>query len=95
MTPRTPVSHCLLIAALLIPGTALAQGARLQLDHLNKLAEKSTETVDVTVDAAMLKQTAGFLAGKGSDTEKMHQLIEGITGIYVKSFEFNVPECVF
>ena len=39
----------------------------------------------------MLKQAAGFLAGKGSDTEKMQQLLEGITGIYVKSFEFNAP----
>ena len=64
MTPRTLVSHCLLIAALLIPRAALAQGARLQLDHLNKLAEKATETVDVSADAAMLKQAAGFLAAK-------------------------------
>ena len=39
----------------------------------------------------MLKQTAGFLAGKGSDTEKMQQLLGGITGIYVKSFEFDAP----
>ncbi len=93
MTPRTLISHCLLIAAVLIPGTALAQGARLQLDHLNKLAEKATETVDVSADAAMLKQAAGFL-GKGSDTEKMHQLLDGITGIYVKSFEFDAPQCV-
>ena len=34
----------------------------------------------------MLKQTAGFLAGKGADSAKVQQLIEGITGIYVKSF---------
>jgi Domain of unknown function (DUF4252) len=90
MTPRTLVSHGLLIAALVIPSAALAQGARLQLDHLNKLAEKATETVDVSADAAMLKQAAGFL-GKNSDTEKMHQLLDGITGIYVKSFEFDGP----
>jgi len=90
MTPRTLVSRCCLVAALLIPGTALAQGARLQLDHLNKLAEKATETVDVSADASMLKQAAGFLA-KGSDTEKMHRLLDGITGIYVKSFEFDAP----
>jgi hypothetical protein len=38
----------------------------------------------------MLKQAAGFL-NKGSDTEKMHQLLSGITGIYVKSFEFDSP----
>ena len=91
MTPRILSSYCLIIAALLVPRAALAQGARLQLDHLNKLAEKATETVDVSADTAMLKQAAGFLAGKGSDTEKMQQLLGGITGIYVKSFEFDAP----
>jgi hypothetical protein len=78
--------------ALLVPRAASAQGARLQLDHLNKLADRAKETVDVTVDAAMLKETAGFLAGKGSDSEKVQQLIQGITGIYVKSFQFGVPD---
>jgi hypothetical protein len=91
MTTRALGNYCLIIAALLVPRTALAQGARLQLDHLNKLAEKATETVDVSADTAMLKQAAGFLAGKGSDTEKMRELLGGITGIYVKSFEFDGP----
>jgi len=91
MTPRILSSYCLIVAALLVPREALAQGARLQLDQLNKLADKATETVDVSADTAMLKQAAGFLAGKGSDTEKMQQLLGGITGIYVKSFEFNAP----
>ena len=80
MNPRTIASYCLLLAALLIPRPALAQGAKLQLDHLNRLAEKANETVDVTADTAMLKQAAGFLAGKGSDTQKMQQLLDGITG---------------
>jgi hypothetical protein len=74
-----------------MPVPALAQGARLQLDHLNKLSEKAKETVDVTADTAMLKQAAGFLAGKGSDTQKLSQMLDGITGIYVKSFEFAAP----
>ena len=92
MNPRTTINYCLLLLALLIPRAAAAQGARLQLDHLNKLADRSKETVDVTVDAAMLKQTAGFLAGKDADSAKVQQLIEGITGIYVKSFQFGVPD---
>ena len=92
MNPRISVNVCVVLLALLIPRPAAAQGARLQLDHLNRLAEKATENVDVTVDAAMLKQTAGFLAGKGSDNAKVQELIEGITGIYVKSFKFAVPE---
>ncbi len=91
MNPRTISNYSLLLLALLVPCEALAQGARLQLGHLDKLAAKAEETVDVTVDAAMLKETAGFLAGKGSDTIKVQQMLQGITGIYVKSFEFNAP----
>jgi len=92
MNPRTTINCCVLLLALFVPHAVSAQGARLQLDHLNKLADKAKETVDVTVDSAMLKETAGFLAGRGSDTDKVHELMEGITGIYVKSFQFGVPD---
>jgi len=85
------IISCALALSVLVPAAVSAQGARLQLDYLNKLAEKANDTVDVTVDAAMLKQTAGFLAGKGSDPTKVQQLLEGITGIYVKSFKFDTP----
>jgi hypothetical protein len=92
MNPRAIVNCGVLLLALLAVRDASAQGARLQLDHLNKLSDRSTETVDVDVDAAMLKQTAGFLAGKGADSEKVQQLLEDIRGIYVKSFEFTTPD---
>jgi hypothetical protein len=91
MNPRTTINYFFLLLALLVPHEALAQGARLQLGHLDRLADKAEETVDVTVDASMLKETAGFLAGKGSDTVKVQQILQGITGIYVKSFEFSAP----
>jgi len=60
-----------------------------QLDQLKQLADKAEETVDVTVDSAMLKQSAGFLTGR--DNAKLQALIDGLTGIYVKSFKFAVP----
>ena len=91
MNPRTIANCCLLLAVLLVPSVGSAQGARLQLDHLNRLTDKATETVDVTIDTAMLKQAAGFLSGKGADTAKVQQLLEGVTGIYVKSFKFETP----
>ena len=91
MNPRTITNGCVLLLALFVASDASAQGARVQLDHLNRLAEQSKETVDVTVDSSMLKETAGFLAGKGADSEKVHELIEDIRGIYVKSFQFDVP----
>jgi Domain of unknown function (DUF4252) len=90
MNLKTIINTCLLLAVL-APSAALAQGARLQLGHLDRLSERAEDTVDVAVDAAMLKETAGFLAGKGSDITKLHEVLQGITGIYVKSFEFNAP----
>ena len=78
-----------LAVALLCPSALLAQGARIQLDQLAHLADKAEETVDVTVDGEMLKQSAGFLAGKDANTEKLHETIKNITGIYVKSFQFK------
>jgi hypothetical protein len=92
MNPRTTINCGVLLMVLLMPGAASAQGPRLKLDHLNALADKSKETVDVSVDTAMLKETAGFLAGKGADVEKVQQVLQGITGIYVKSFQFGVPD---
>jgi uncharacterized protein DUF4252 len=92
MKPRTITNVCLLLLMLAGARNASAQGPRLQLDHLDKLADRSKETVDVTVDAAMLKATAGFLVGKGGDTEQLQHLLNGITGIYVKSFQFGAPD---
>jgi hypothetical protein len=92
MNPRTITECGVLLLTLLVAREASAQGPRLQLDHLDKLAGRSNETVDVAVDAAMLKETAGFLVGKGGDTEKVQTLLNDITGIYVKSFQFGAPD---
>jgi uncharacterized protein DUF4252 len=80
-----------LLAVFLLPDVAFAQGGKIQLDFLNRLADKATETVDVTVDSEMLKKSAGFLVGKGTDTAKLQQVINGVTGVYVKSFKFDAP----
>ena len=79
----------LMVLIAIAPVPAFAQGARLQLDGLNRLAEKTAEVVDVTVDPAMLKLAAGFLSGQKSDEAAMKELISGLSGVYVKSFEFE------
>jgi hypothetical protein len=89
MNHKLRISGCVVLAALLIPAPAHAQGARLKLDQLARLADKADETVDISIDTAMLKMAARFLADKNADAEKLQQLIEDITGIYVKSFEFK------
>ena len=56
------------------------------LDRLSKIA---AESVDVTLDSNMLQFAARFLNGKDADEAKAKQLIAGLKGIYVRSFEFN------
>ena len=91
MTARFSNHGWLLLVLVLVPAVASAQGGRIQLDSLSRLAAKASETVDVTVDSAMLKKSAGFLAGRGGDTGKLQEVIAGITGIYVKSYKFETP----
>jgi hypothetical protein len=74
---------------LLVPTSAFAQGPRLQLDGLNKLAEKTVEVVDLTIDPAMLQFASGFLSKDKPDEAAMKEVISGLTGVYVKSFEFD------
>jgi hypothetical protein len=66
---------------------AFGYGQTLQL-NLDKLAPKAVETVDVTLDGAMLQLASRFLSGKQPDEAKAKKLIAGLKGVYVKSFEF-------
>jgi hypothetical protein len=78
----------LLAFLLLAPGTALAQGARLQLDSLDRFASEASEVVNLTIDQGMLKFAAGFIKGDG-DEAAVRQLLADLQGIYIKSFEFD------
>ena len=66
--------------------TAHAQGARLQIDQLDFLANRASETVDVKFDEHLM-QTLPKLFGK--DDEDIKEILKGLKGIYVKSFEFE------
>ena len=81
----------LFVIAVLWPGLVVAQSPKLQLDHLNRLAEKASSIVNIDLDEAMLQQTAGFLAGKNADEQKVRTLLTGLKGIAVRSFEFKTP----
>lgn len=56
---------------------------------LDKLADKATEVVDVTLDNAMLQLASRFLSDKDPDEARVKRLVAGLKGIYVKSFEFE------
>jgi uncharacterized protein DUF4252 len=64
--------------------------ARLRIDHLEKLASKAAEVVDVTLDQSMLQLAARFMSDERSpDEAQARELIKQLKGVYVKSFEFD------
>jgi hypothetical protein len=65
-----------------------AQTAKLQLDQLDGLANRASETVDVKLDEHLLQTTAKFFAKDNEDVE-IRDLIKNLKGIYVKSFTFD------
>jgi hypothetical protein len=81
----------LLIAFSLAP--AWAQNPKLDLNQLEKLASKADEVVDVTLDGSTLKFAEKFMeADKDEDDAEALNIIKNLTGIYVKSFEFDKPD---
>lgn len=77
-----------IIASLAIPFTASAQGTRLNLD-LPDLAAKARETTDITLDGPMLRLAGKFLSSKDADERAVREMINGLSGIYVRSYEFD------
>src|SRR6266404_3862949 len=77
---------------LLLVGTVVttrAQGAKLQLDQLDVLANRANETVDVRLDERLMQTTAKFFSGKDPDDAEIKEVLKGVKGIYVKSFTFE------
>jgi hypothetical protein len=81
-----------LLAVLVTLGAAATTGAqnpRIQTSQLDALAAKATQTVDVNIDERLMQLTARFLSSKDDDEAKVKELVNGLKGIYVKSFEFE------
>jgi hypothetical protein len=69
--------------------TAQAQGARVQMSQLEYLSGKASETVDVNIDEKLMQLTAKFFSSKDEDEKAVKEIISGLKGIFVKSFEFE------
>jgi hypothetical protein len=80
------------VAILVVLGagaTTMAQNPRIQTSQLDALAAKASQTVDVNIDEHLMQLTARFLSSKDPDEAKVKDLVNGLKGIYVKSFEFE------
>jgi len=69
--------------------TAMAQNPRIETSQLDALAPKASQTVDVNIDERLMQLTARFLSSKDPKEAKVKDLVNGLKGIYVKSFEFE------
>ena len=68
--------------------TSRAQSGKLQLDQLDVLTNRASNTVDVKLDEHLIQTTAKLFSGKDDDVE-IKELLKNVKGIYVKSFSFE------
>lgn len=78
-----------LLLGLSVTATTRAQSARIDMGPLDHLGAKASESVDVNIDERLIQITAKFLSGTKPDELKVKELVNGLKGIYVKSFEFE------
>ncbi len=77
---------------LMMASCALGQdaGSRVQFDWAS-LAAKAVEKVDVNLEGPTLEMASRFLSGEQAkgDEAKIKQVVQGLKGVYVKSFTFD------
>ena len=87
---RTFSTPALVALFLIAPAvTVSAQDPRIQLSHLDHLATRASQTVDVSVDERLIQLAAKVFNDKDEDEAQIKKLVSGLKGIYVKSFEFD------
>jgi hypothetical protein len=79
-----------LFFALLAPTLAwAAPNPRLVLPEFAALAQKATESVTITLDAALLAMAGRFLNGNDPQDAATKEVLKGLQGIYVRSYTFD------
>jgi hypothetical protein len=65
-----------------------ASAQKINLDFPG-LADRAEEVVDITLDASMLRMAAKFFSTKNADERALREMVGGLEGIYVRSYEFS------
>jgi hypothetical protein len=80
----------LTIAALLFAGPTFAQSkGQLRLPEFASLADKASESVNVTLDANLLGIGCRFLNAQDPEQASAKKLCTALTGIYVRHYTFD------
>src|ERR1044072_8225472 len=62
---------------------------RLRLESLERLAPKASETVDIEIDGILIKFAGSILSDDDADERAVKELVTGVRGVYVRSYEFK------
>jgi len=79
------------LTVLLLLTAAPAAAQQIDLQSLEKLAARTTNKTEVTLDASMLKLAGLFLSDGDRDQAAAKKLVDGMKGVYVRVFEFERP----
>lgn len=69
--------------------TSPAQSGKLQLDQLDALTNRASNTIEVKLDENLMQTTVKLFSGKDPDDAAIKELLKNVKGIYVKSFSFD------
>lgn len=72
-------------------GAQQAQGTagRLRLETLERLAPKAVEAVNIDIDGILINFAGSLLSEDDADERTVKEIIQGLKGVYVRSYEFK------
>jgi hypothetical protein len=76
------------LACLLLPTVGSAQNAKLQLPEFAHLADKATESVNISVSPWLLRTAAMFMDEQDADSAATKKLLAGIKSVEIRRYEF-------
>lgn len=85
-------SVTLVCALLALPALSFAADpGRLQLPDFTALSKKAAQSVDISLDPSLLHLASGVISSDDADSAAVNGVIQGIRGIYVRSYTFDKP----
>jgi hypothetical protein len=89
MARRNQFIATAVLTVMLVPVVSAAQGPQIKLPDFAQLAQKASETVDISLDSSLLGLAARFMNGDDDDEKIVKELLTSVRGIYVRAFEFD------
>jgi hypothetical protein len=81
----------LLLLLVGVGNISYGQDARLRISDLDHLEARAAQVIDVNIDERLLQIAVKFLNPKDPDQAKIRELVAGLKGVYVKSYDFDKP----